>query len=133
MKFRTLILAALTALPVSGRAQQSAAQEYAAGVIAAAQAAQADQKDAQATRYDEAFYVYYSSASGGCFMSVSEGHLAYGLSGQGLRCRVFNPGQTLKGRFLNKFGVGQAVELQYTTDKGKQKTEQYRITFRKSF
>ena len=110
MKIRTMfgaVLAAILAVPV-----------------AAADKSEAD--------YPDLLYVHYSSTAGGCTMAVSEGHLAYGLFSQALVCHVLPVGRTVHGRFFNRFGAGQWVELIFP-DKGKMKTEKYQVTFQKTF
>jgi len=65
----------------------------------------------------------------GCVMTVSEGHIAYGLSNGGaFFYGCFNVGQTIQGRF-----VGNRVEILATDKKGRKKGYKYMIVSQSTF
>jgi hypothetical protein len=81
-------------------------------------------------QYTEKFYVVSASttpSTGHCYMTLKNGNANYDVVGGNAlqRCSVFNPGQTLLGRF-HKYGM-QGIEILGTDKDGKAKTFWYVI------
>ena len=83
-----------------------------------------------ADQFQEKFYVASANAvpsTGKCYMTLENGNKSYDVvGGNALQsCRVFNPGQTLLGRF-HKYGM-QGIEILDTDKNGKPKAFWYVI------
>lgn len=85
----------------------------------------------KADQFTEQFYVVSANttpSTGHCYMTLKNGNADYDVVGgnalQG--CSVFNPGQTLLGRF-HKYGM-QGIEILGTDKNGKSKAFWYVIS-----